>query len=78
MILLEDRLSARDLVFVAEFIDVGELGLALEQMADALCEDRHDPLGCLEVQTQAGACTSLLPGGKVGRGCSTCVLKGLS
>lgn len=39
MILLDDRLSARDLVFVAEFIDVGELGLALEQMADALCED---------------------------------------
>lgn len=39
MILLDDRLSARDLVFVAEFIDVGELGLALEQMADALSED---------------------------------------
>jgi hypothetical protein len=38
MMLLDDRLSARDLVFVAEFIDVGELGLALEQMADALCE----------------------------------------
>jgi hypothetical protein len=39
MVLLDDRLSARDLGFVAEFIDVGELGLALEQMADALCED---------------------------------------
>jgi hypothetical protein len=39
MILLDDRLSAGDLVFVAEFIDAGELGLALEQMADALCED---------------------------------------
>jgi hypothetical protein len=39
VVLLDDRLSARDLVFVAEFIDVGELGLALEQMADALCED---------------------------------------
>jgi hypothetical protein len=38
-ILLDDRLSVRDLVFVAEFIDVGELGLALEQMADSLCED---------------------------------------
>lgn len=38
VVLLDDRLSARDLVFVAEFIDVGELGLALEQMADALCE----------------------------------------
>jgi hypothetical protein len=39
MILLDDRLSAKDLAFVAEFIDVGELGLALEQVADALCED---------------------------------------
>jgi hypothetical protein len=39
MILLDDRLSARDLVFAAEFIDVGELGLALEQMAVALCQD---------------------------------------
>src|SRR5690348_10440712 len=39
MVLLDDRLSAKDLGFVAEFIDVGELGLALEQMADALCED---------------------------------------
>jgi hypothetical protein len=39
MILLDDRLSARDLVFVAEFIGAGELGLALEQMTDALGED---------------------------------------
>jgi len=30
MILLDDRMSARDLAFVAEFIDAGELGLALE------------------------------------------------
>jgi hypothetical protein len=39
MICMDDRLPARDLVFAAEFMDVGELGLALEQMADALGED---------------------------------------
>ena len=39
MTLLDDRLPARELAFIAEFIDAGELGLALEQMADALCED---------------------------------------
>ena len=38
MILMDDRLSAGDLIIVAEFIDVGELGLALDQMAFALCE----------------------------------------
>lgn len=35
---LEDRPSARDMGFIAEFVDVGELALALEQMADALSE----------------------------------------
>jgi hypothetical protein len=38
---LDDRLSARDVTFIAEFIDAGELGLALEQMADALSEDEQ-------------------------------------
>jgi hypothetical protein len=39
LVRLDDRLSAKDLVLIAEFIDVGELGLALEQMADALSEE---------------------------------------
>jgi hypothetical protein len=34
-----DRLSERDMAFIVELIDVGELGLALEQIADALSED---------------------------------------
>jgi hypothetical protein len=32
-------LLSRDVIFIAEVIDVGELGLALDQMPDALSED---------------------------------------
>ena len=38
IIRLDDRLSSKDATLIAEFIDVGELGLALEQMADQLSE----------------------------------------
>jgi hypothetical protein len=34
-----DRLSSQDATLIAEFIDANELGLALEQMADVLCQD---------------------------------------
>lgn len=36
---LDDRLPGKDVALVAEFIDAGELCLALEQMADVLSED---------------------------------------
>lgn len=36
---LDDRLTARDSTLIHEFIDVGEFGLALEQIADVLSED---------------------------------------
>lgn len=39
LIRMDDRLPDKDVRLVAEFIDVGELGLALEQIADALAED---------------------------------------
>ena len=38
LIRLDDRLSGQDASLIAEFIDVGELGLALEQMTDQLSE----------------------------------------
>ena len=38
---LHDRLLGKDVTLIAEFIDVGELGLALEQMADVLSEDER-------------------------------------
>ena len=41
LIRLDDRLPAKDITLIAEFIDVGELGLALEQVADVLSEDEQ-------------------------------------
>lgn len=35
----DDRLPGKDVSLIAEFIDASELGLALEQVADVLCED---------------------------------------
>jgi hypothetical protein len=36
---LDDRFLPRDATLIHEFIEVGEFGLALEQMADVLAED---------------------------------------
>src|SRR4051794_29693895 len=41
LIRLDDRLPGTDITLIAEFIDAGELGLALEQMADVLSEDEQ-------------------------------------
>jgi hypothetical protein len=41
LIRLDDRLPGKDLALIAEFVDAGELGLALEQMADVLSEDEQ-------------------------------------
>lgn len=41
LIRLDDRLASRDVTLISEFIDAGELGLALEQIADVLSEDDH-------------------------------------
>jgi hypothetical protein len=38
---MSDRLAEKDRVLITEFIDVGELGLALEQIADVLSEDEQ-------------------------------------
>lgn len=41
LIRLCDRLQDNDQVVITELIDANELGLALEYVADALCEDEH-------------------------------------
>lgn len=38
---LDDRLSETDLVLITEFLEANELGLALKQIADVLCEDEQ-------------------------------------
>lgn len=41
LIRLDDRLPGKDVTLIAEFIDANELGLALEQIAEVLCEDEQ-------------------------------------
>jgi hypothetical protein len=41
LIALEDRLEESDARQVYEFVDAGEYGLALEEMAGALAHGRH-------------------------------------
>jgi hypothetical protein len=41
LIRLDDRLPGKDMTLIAEFIDAGELGLALGQLADVLSEDEQ-------------------------------------
>jgi hypothetical protein len=38
---LSDRLCEKDLILITEFLEANELGLALEQIADVLCEDEQ-------------------------------------
>src|SRR5262249_17265952 len=45
LIRLDDRLPGKDITLIAEFVDVGELGLALEQLADVLSEDEQPLAG---------------------------------
>lgn len=63
VIRLGDRLPDKDVLLTAEFVDVGELRLALEHIADVLSEDecplttdeRSDMLA-LAVRMEMGAC----------------------
>ena len=41
LVRLDDRLPDMDVTLIDEFIDVNELGLALEQLADVLSEDEQ-------------------------------------
>ncbi len=41
LIRLGDKLPTKDIALIAKFIDANELGLALEQIADVLCEDEQ-------------------------------------
>ena len=41
LIRLDDRIQTKDLTLISEFIDAGELAIALEQMADVLSEDEQ-------------------------------------
>jgi hypothetical protein len=71
LIRLEDRLLSKDITLIAEFIDVGELGLALEQMADVLSEDEL-PITADERADMLGLVARMQMGGRVPRALLLC------
>jgi hypothetical protein len=71
LIRLSDRLSDKDLLLIAEFIDANELGLALEQMAEVLSEDAH-PLGPDERSDMLALVERMRMDGRVPRALAFC------
>jgi hypothetical protein len=71
LIRLDDRLSAKDAKLIAEFIDVGELGLALEQMADQLSE-YEQPLSASERADMLSLVARMQMNDRVSRALTVC------
>lgn len=68
---LRNRISEKDATLVAEFIDVNELGLALEQLADALGEDEQ-PLTVDEHGEMIALAERMELGQRVSRALTSC------
>ena len=69
---LEGRMPAKDyFVVIAEFIDVGEFGLALEHMADALGEEGL-PVMDDERASMLALARRMQTGDRVGRALALC------
>ncbi|WP_157181295.1 MafI family immunity protein [Actinopolymorpha alba] len=71
LIRLSDRLQRTDQILIAEFIDVNELGLALEQMADVLSEDEQ-PLSAEERSDMLAVAEQMDVGDRVSRALASC------
>lgn len=71
LIRLDDRLPDKDVALIAEFIDANELGLALEQMADALSEEEQ-PLTADERADMLGLVDRMRMGDRVPRALALC------
>jgi hypothetical protein len=71
LIRLDDRLLGQDPTLIAEFIDVNEFGLALEQMADVLSEDEK-PLSADERVDMLALVDRMQMGDRVARALSSC------
>lgn len=68
---LEDRLGGESTEQVADLLDHNELGLALERMADALCEE-ETPIASEERAEMLGLVALMGMGGRVERALSFC------
>lgn len=71
LIRLSDRLQDNDQVVITEFIDANELGLALEHIADALCEEEQ-PLSADERADMLTLVTRMQMDGRVPRALAFC------
>jgi hypothetical protein len=71
LVRLDDRIPGGDITLIAEFIDANELGLALEQMADALSEDEK-PLTEDERADMLALVERMQMGDRVSRALSFC------
>ena len=66
LIRVDDRLSRQDATWITEYIDANELGLALEQMADALSEEER-PLAAGERSDMLALAERMQMGDRVAR-----------
>ncbi len=66
-----DRLPGKDITLIAEFIDAGEVGLALEQLADVLSEDEQ-PLAADERSDMLALVDRMQMGDRVRRALTLC------
>lgn len=71
VIRLSDRLPEKDVSLITEFVDVGELGLALEQIADVLSEDER-PLTTDERSDMLALAVRMKMGARVPHALSFC------
>ena len=71
LIRLDNRLPRKDFTLIAEFIDANELGLALEQMADAMSEDQQ-PLSTDERNDMLALAARIHLGDRVQRALEFC------
>jgi hypothetical protein len=68
---LSDRLTGQDRIVVTEFIEVGEVGLALEQIADVLSE-YEQPVTADERSEMLALAARMTMGPRVARALSLC------
>jgi len=71
LIRLDDRLPRGDQILINEFIDANELGLALEQMTDALAEDDR-PISAQERADVLGLADRMQMDDRVSRALAFC------
>ena len=71
LVRLDDRMPVRDLDLITEFVDAGEFGLALEQMADVLSGEKL-AVSSVERADMLALAEQMKIGDRVGRALELC------